>query len=332
VTPFSLHAARTSDQAMALLAEHPGAALLAGGTTLLDLMKLDVLAPEVVIDIRRLDLASIARHGDGWRVGALARNSDFAHDPEIAARCPVLSQAILLGASAQLRNMATVGGNLLQRTRCPYFRDVRYEACNKRRPGSGCAALTGATRMHAVLGTSSQCIATHPGDMAVALAALDAAVLVRGPEGERSVPFTEFNIAPGDTPERETVLGPGELIVALDIPDLPFAAYSKYRKVRDRASYEFALVSCAVALDVQGGVVRQARIALGGVATRPWRCRSAEAVLRRAEAGPDTFAAAAEAALEGAVTRPDNAFKVPLAKRALARTLAEVAEMAEAQA
>ena len=188
MTPFSLHTARTPDQALALLAEHPTAALLAGGTTLLDLMKLDVLALEVVIDIRRMEgLAGITGHGAGWRVGALARNSDLAHDPEIAARCPMLSQAILLGASAQLRNMATVGGNLLQRTRCPYFRDVRYEACNKRRPGSGCVALAGATRMHAVLGTSPRCIATHPGDMAVALAARGVQA-DRPRDGDRDLP------------------------------------------------------------------------------------------------------------------------------------------------
>ena len=232
MTPFTLLVARSAEEAGAQLAAHKGAALLAGGTTLLDLMKLGVAAPPVVIDISRIGHDGIERTADGWRIGALARNDDVARRPDISAALPVLVQAINLGASGQLRNMATMGGNLLQRTRCPYFRDLR-SACNKRQPGSGCDAMEGVNRGCAVLGASGQCIATHPGDMAVALAALDARVGLHGPDGERVVAFTGFNLEPGSTPDRETVMRPGEVILFVDLPDLPFGRRSAYRKVRD---------------------------------------------------------------------------------------------------
>jgi len=312
-----------ADEAMARdAAGAAGARYLAGGTTLVDLMKLHVERPEVVVDINPLPLTRIEELPDQVvRVGAMARNSDMAHHDLIRLRYPVLSQAILAGASAQVRNMATTGGNLLQRTRCYYFRDTAA-ACNKREPGSGCAALDGYNRIHAVLGTSDHCIATHSSDMCVALAALDAVVRLSGPRGERTVPITEFHLVPGDRPERETVLEPGELITAVDVPPLPFARRSAYVKVRDRASYAFALASAAVALDVRDGTIRDARIALGGVATKPWRARYAERLLAGRRAEPSSYRAAAEAALAGAVPRTHNGFKIELAKRTIARALA----------
>src|SRR5947207_1712240 len=240
---------------------------LAGGTTLVDLMKLHVEQPAMLIDINAVPLADIERLPNGGvRVGALVRNSDMAHHDLIRSRYPMLTQAILAGASVQVRNMATTGGNLLQRTRCYYFRDTAAP-CNKRQPGSGCGALDGYNRSHAVLGTSEHCIATHASDLCVALAALDAVVRLRGPSGERTVPFTDFHLTPGDRPERETVIQPGELITAVDIPAVPFATRSTYVKVRDRASYTFALTSAAVALDLEQDIVRDVRIAIGGVAT-----------------------------------------------------------------
>jgi xanthine dehydrogenase YagS FAD-binding subunit len=248
------------------------------------------------------------------------RNSDMAHHDLIRSRYPLLSRAILAGASPQLRNMATTGGNLLQRTRCYYFRDTSAP-CNKRDPGAGCSALDGYNRIHAVLGTSEHCIATHPSDLSVALAALDAVVRLSGRSGERTVPFNDFHVTPGDRPERETVIEPGELITAVDIPPLPFAARSVYLKVRDRASYAFALASAAVALDMQGGTIRDARVALGGVATKPWRAREAERALLGQRADPVSYRAAADAALSGAVPRTHNAFKIELAKRTLVRAL-----------
>ena len=319
--PFTYTSATDVDGATHLASVTPQARFLAGGTTLVDLMKLDVEQPTQLIDITALPLADIQLLDDGTlRVGALVRNSDLAHDELVTARYPLLAQALLAGASGQLRNMATTGGNLLQRTRCPYFRDTAM-SCNKRDPGSGCSALGGANRGHAILGTSEHCIATHPSDMAVALVALDARVRVRGREGERVIPLVELHCLPADHPEIETTLEPADLIVAVEIPPLPFAKRSLYLKVRDRASFAFALTSAAVAVDLDGPIIRDARVALGGVATRPWRSREAEAALRGHSAGPDTYRAAADAALAGAVPRGDNDFKIELAKRTLVVTL-----------
>jgi xanthine dehydrogenase YagS FAD-binding subunit len=288
-------------------------------------MKLDVEQPTQLIDITSLPLGEVVLLGDGTlRVGAMVRNSDLAHNELVRTRYPVLSQALLAGASAQLRNMATTGGNLLQRTRCPYFRDTAM-SCNKREPGTGCSALDGANRGHAILGTSEHCIATHPSDMAVALIALDARVRVLGPAGERVIPLADLHRLPADHPEIETTLRAGELILAVEIPALPFARRSLYLKVRDRASYAFALASAAVAVDLEDGRIRDARVALGGVATKPWRSADAEAVLRGHAATADRYRAAADAALDGAVPRRDNAFKIELAKRTLVRALTRVA-------
>ena len=317
--PFSY--VSVSDAAAAHASFRPGAQYLAGGTTLVDLMKLHVEAPPVVIDINALPLSGIEATPDGGvRVGALVRNSDMAHHELIRTRYPFLSQAILAGASGQIRNMATTAGNLLQRTRCYYFRDTAMP-CNKREPGSGCSAIEGYNRIHAILGGSDHCIATHPSDMCVPLAALDAVVRVRSRSGERTIPFADFHLLPGAHPEREHALEPGDLITAVDIPALPFAAHSMYVKVRDRASYAFALASAAVALDVRDGRIRAARIALGGVATKPWRAHAAEAALVGRAPGGDAWRAAARAALEGAIPRRHNAFKIELATRTLVRAL-----------
>ncbi|HWF05549.1 MAG TPA: xanthine dehydrogenase family protein subunit M, partial [Candidatus Angelobacter sp.] len=261
----------------------------------------------------------------GLRVGAMVRNSDMAHHELVIKRFPVLSQAILAGASPQLRNMATTGGNLMQRTRCYYFRDTAY-ACNKRQPGSGCAALEGFNRIHAVLGGSDQCIATHPSDMAVALVALDAVVHIKSAKGERKVAAGEFHLLPGSTPNLETVVQPGELITYVTIPSSKFAAQSAYVKLRDRASYEFALASAGAALELQGNKIHAARLVLGGVATKPWRSTEAEHVLTGATADEKTFHAAAEAAMKSAKTYKYNAFKVELAKRAIVRALSSAAQ------
>jgi len=309
------------EQSARASASSADARYLAGGTTLVDLMKLHVERPAVVVDINRLALSDIRELPDGGvRVGGLVRNSDMAQHALIRSRYPVLSQALLAGASGQIRNMATTGGNLLQRTRCYYFRDTSA-ACNKRTPGSGCGAIDGYNRIHAILGTSEQCIATHPSDMCVALAALDAVVRLSGPHGERSVPVTDFHLLPGSHPERESVIEPGELITAVDLPPLSFAARSAYVKVRDRASYAFALASAAVAVDVHQGVVRDARIALGGVATKPWRAREAEHLLAGRRADRSSFRAAGEAAVAGAVPRAHNGFKIELATRTVVRAL-----------
>jgi xanthine dehydrogenase YagS FAD-binding subunit len=318
--PF--HFTRAADEPTALAAAATaGARYLAGGTTLVDLMKLHVERPAAIVDVNALPLTQIGALPDGTvRVGAMVRNSDMAHHDLIRSRYPMLAQAILSGASVQVRNMATTGGNLLQRTRCYYFRDTAC-ACNKREPGSGCGALDGSNRIHAVLGTSDRCIATHPSDMAVALAALDATVRLHGLRGERTVPLIDFHLVPGDHPEHETLLEPGELITAVDIPPLAFATRSVYVKVRDRASYAFALASAAVALDVQNGVIRGARIALGGVATKPWRAHDAEHALANRPLDAASYRAAADAALAGAVPRLHNAFKIELAKRTLIRAL-----------
>ena len=297
------------------------ARFLAGGTTLIDLMKLHVEQPSAVVDINPLPLTEITERPDGAvRVGAMVRNSDMAQHELIRERYPLLAQAILSGASPQLRNMATTGGNLLQRTRCYYFRDLALP-CNKREPGSGCGALDGFNRIHAVLGGSQHCIATHPSDMCVALAALDAVVVVRGRRGERTIPFPDFHLVPGEHPELEHTLDSDDLIVAVDIAPLPFATRSTYVKVRDRDSYAFALASAAVALDLRDGIIRQARVALGGVATKPWRSHEAEAVLTARPAERTTYREAAEAALRDAVPQRHNAFKIELAARTLVRAL-----------
>jgi xanthine dehydrogenase YagS FAD-binding subunit len=301
---------------------------IAGGTTLVDLMKLDVERPAHLVDINALgkdsNLASVSElSGGGLRLGALARMSDVAWDTRVREGYPVISQSLLLAASGQLRNMATLGGNIMQRTRCWYFRDTAMP-CNKREPGSGCSALTGINRIHAVLGTSDKCIATHPSDLAVALVALDANVIARGSTGERVIPIRDFHLLPGQHPEREHALRPGELITAIDLPALSFARRSLYLKVRDRASFAFALASAAVAVDVQGGVIRDARVALGGVGTKPWRSTEAEHMLVGRRVNAATFRAAADAALTGAKPHKDNAFKVALAKRTLERALMQV--------
>ena len=311
----------TGEQAARQAAAYPDARYLAGGTTLIDLMKLNVERPSTVVDINAVPLAAISELPDGTvRVGAMVRNSDMAHHPLVRDRYPLISQAILAGASGQIRNMATTAGNLLQRTRCYYFRDTTMR-CNKREPGTGCAALDGYNRIHAVLGTSEHCIATHPSDLCVALAAVDATVRVVGSKRARAVPFGEFHVLPDERPERETALEPGELIVAVDLPPLPFARRSVYVKVRDRASYAFALASAAVALDLSGGVIRQARVALGGIATRPWRAHEAELLLEGREASVEMYRQAADAALAAAIPRRHNAFKIELARRTLVRAL-----------
>jgi xanthine dehydrogenase YagS FAD-binding subunit len=330
--PFDYSAATDVAQATQLVAADANARFIAGGTTLVDLMKLYVETPTRLIDINTLgrrdkSLETITVLPDGGlRIGALVRNSDAAWDTTVKERYPVLSEALLSGASGQIRNMASVGGNLMQRTRCYYFRDTAMP-CNKRQPGSGCSAIDGHNRIHAVLGTSPQCIATSPGDMPVALAALDANVHVRGPRGERTIRLVDFHLVPGAHPERETVLQHGEMITAVEIPALPWARRSHYRKVRDRASYAFALASAAVALDLDGNRVRNVRIALGGVGTKPWRSRLAEAALVGKEPTAANFRAAAEAEMKGAVPHSENAFKIELAKRTMVRALTTVSAM-----
>jgi len=318
--PFEYQRVDRIDDAVAAIG--PDAKFLAGGTNLVDLMKGEVERPVRVIDINRLPLASIQETPDGGlRIGAMVRNSDCAEDRLVRDRYPLLSQALLAGASPQLRNMASVGGNLLQRTRCYYFYDTAFPACNKRVPGSGCAAREGYNRIHAILGASPQCVATHPSDMAVAMAALDAVVEVRGRNGARRIPIADFHRLPGDTPQRDTNLAPDELIVAVVLPPNGLAQRSHYLKVRDRASYAFALVSVAAALDVRDGVVRDARIALGGVAHKPWRAVAAEKSLVGRPFDRDAIAHAAKASVEGAKPLAHNAFKVPLAQRSVARAL-----------
>jgi xanthine dehydrogenase YagS FAD-binding subunit len=325
VRPFEYERADDAGAAVAAVAQRPDAAFLAGGTNLVDHMKLGVASPELLVDVSRLALDQVEElPGGGLRVGANVRNSELAAHPLVRARYPMLSHALLAGASGQLRNLATTGGNLLQRTRCVYFQDVTTP-CNKREPGSGCSALEGYTRYHAVLGASEHCVATHPSDMAVALAALDAVVRVQGPDGEREIPIAELHRLPGDEPERDTTLAHGELITAVDLPELPVAARSTYRKVRDRASYAFALVSVAAALAVEDGSVSDVRIAFGGLAHKPWRAERAEQALRGAPATDESFAAAADAELEAAEPLRDNAFKLPMARGALTAVLRELA-------
>jgi xanthine dehydrogenase YagS FAD-binding subunit len=294
---------------------------VAGGTTLLDLMKLNVERPKVVVDINRLPLDKVERLPDGGlKIGALVRNSDLAHDEVVKAEYTVLSEALLAGASAQLRNMATTGGNLLQRTRCVYFRNDAT-ACNKREPGTGCSAIEGDNRTLAILGTSEHCIATNPSDMNVALMALEAVIHIEGVKGERAVPIGDFFLVPGTTPQRETVLEPGDLITYVTLPKARPGTRYAYLKLRDRASYEFALASAAVVAEVDGGTVKRVRIALGGVGTKPWRSLEAERALDGKAATEANFRAAAEAALKGAKPQSENGFKVELAKRCLTHAL-----------
>jgi xanthine dehydrogenase YagS FAD-binding subunit len=320
--PFSYARPADIDGAIATVAERRDSAFLAGGTTEVDLARQNVLRPGLLVDINDLPLDMIEDlPGGGIRIGALARMSDVAQAAGVVQRFPVISQAVLLGASAQLRNMASMGGNLCQRVRCSYFRDAT-SPCNKRDPGSGCSALNGFNRGHAILGTSDSCIATHPSDVAVALVALDAVVHTRGPGGERAIPVDDFFLLPGDTPEREHPLEHGELIVAIEVPATPFARRSVYLKFRDRESYEFALVSVAAAVRVQNGAVADVRLALGGVGTKPWRARRAEQALLDQPAHQGSFAEAAGQELAAAAPRPLNAFKVELARRAIMRALA----------
>jgi xanthine dehydrogenase YagS FAD-binding subunit len=304
------------------LGAQPGAVFVAGGTNLIDLMKGGVASPTLLVDVSRLPLATVTpRVGGGIRIGALVRNSDLANHALVRERYPLLAQALVSGASPQLRNMATVGGNLLQRTRCYYFYDTAFTACNKRAPGSGCAALEGYNRIHAILGASSACVATQPSDMNVALAALRAEIVIQGPLGERRVAIGDFHRLPDDTPQRDANLQPGELIVAVDLPESPFAANATYLKVRDRASYAFALVSVAAALDLRDGTVHDAALALGGVAPRPWRVLSAERALVGKRLDDASIADASNLLLAGAKPLQHNAFKVELARRSIARAL-----------
>ena len=321
MTPFAYRRAQSIDDAVRLAAS-PGAHFLGGGTNLIDLAKGGVVQPMLLVDVSRLPLGDVVdAPGGGVRIGAMARNSDVANHALIRTRHPLLSQALLAGASPQLRNMATVGGNLLQRTRCPYFYDTGFEHCNKRAPGSGCGAVDGINRNHAILGASPSCIATHPSDMCVALAALRASVRVRGPRGERIIAMADFHRLPGDTPQHDTTLAPGELIVGVDLPPDGFAGHAHYLKVRDRASYAFALVSVAVALDVRGGVIQDAALALGGVAHKPWRRPEAETRLVGREPTDAVFGEAADLLLQGARPASQNGFKVTLARRAIVRAL-----------
>jgi xanthine dehydrogenase YagS FAD-binding subunit len=321
---------RASDPAAAARAvtANPRAKFLAGGTNLLDLMKEDVERPNELVDLTWLKLAEITSKGDGVSIGALAKNTDTANHPLIRTNYPLLTQAIVAGASGQLRNMATNGGNLMQRTRCQYFYDTAMP-CNKREPGTGCGAREGLNRIHAILGWSDQCVATYPGDMANALYALDAVVRIRNASGrERTIPVTAFHRLPGSTPERDNNLQHGELIVAIDLPKSNFAKNSYYLKVRDRASYAFALVAVAAALEINGDTIRQARVVLGGVAHKPWRSAEAEAALAGRPASEENFRRAAEAALRDAKPLAHNAYKVELGKRAIVRALMRASKQA----
>ncbi|MCX4774709.1 xanthine dehydrogenase family protein subunit M [Streptomyces sp. NBC_01260] len=323
--PFSYLRAGSVAEAVRESAASPGARFLGGGTNLVDLMKLGVESPGLLIDVSRLPLDRVTDTADGGlRIGATVRNSDLAAHHTVRTRYPALSQALLAGASGQLRNTATTGGNLLQRTRCPYFQDTS-KPCNKREPGSGCPAREGAHRDLAVLGHSSECVATHPSDMAVALAALDATVLLHGPDGERAVPVTGFHRLPGDSPDTDTVIRPDELITEVLLPPLPDGTVCLYRKARDRASFAFALASVAAVLHVRGGRIEHAALAFGGLAHRPWRARAAEEILRGAPATDETYETAVDAELAAARPLRDNAFKVTLARRLAVDALAELA-------
>jgi xanthine dehydrogenase YagS FAD-binding subunit len=321
--PFEYERAADAATAVAAVAE-PGAMFLGGGTNLVDLMKLGVETPALLVDVSALPHDAVEeRPGGGLRIGAAVRNSDLAAHPAVRERYPLLARSLLSGASGQLRNVATIGGNLLQRTRCSYFQDVS-KPCNKRRAGSGCPAREGEHRNLAILGHSEACVATHPSDMAVALAAIGADVLVTGPAGDRTIPIPGLHRLPGDEPQRDTVLAPGELITAIELAPLSFGARSTYRKVRERASFSFAVASVAAAVDVRDGTVADCRIALGALAHLPWRAARAEDALRGAPATAESFARAADAELAAAEPLPENAFKVPLARRVIVRTLEEL--------
>ncbi len=325
--PFEYERADDADSAVALVAERPAAMFLGGGTNLVDLMRLGVESPDVIVDVTRLGHDRIEpTDGGGLRIGGGVRNSVLAADPLVRERYPVLSQALLAGASGQLRNAATVGGNLMQRTRCLYFQDPS-KPCNKREPGTGCSARGGEHRNHAILGASEACIATHPSDMAVALVALDARAHLHGPHGARQLALTDLHRLPGDEPQHDTVLGHGELIVAVELPPPSPAGLSAYRKVRDRASFSFALASVAALLTFEDGRVGDVRLGLGGVAHVPWRARIAEDALRGGPVSEDAFARAIDAELSVAEPLPDNAYKLPLVRRLVVRTLAELAEV-----
>jgi CO/xanthine dehydrogenase FAD-binding subunit len=327
VRPFEYVRADDVGAAVATVTADAEAAYLAGGTTQLDLMLKDgIVEHDRLVDITRLPLRGVTAIDGALQVGALTTMEELAADPTVAERAPLVREALLAGASTQLRNMATIGGNVLQRTRCRYFRDPAVTACNKRVPGSGCAAVAGAARMHAILGASEHCIALHASDLCVALVALDAVVHIRGVDGERTVPLTEFYVLPGDRPDIETVLRHGELVTALDVPLLPVGVRSGYLKVRDRASYEFALASAGAALAIEGDAIADVRLALGGVGTIPWRAREAERILIGAPANLETFRAAAEAAIVDPYIVAGTAFKVELAKRTIVRILRTVSE------
>ena len=322
---FAYSRAESANGAISLLAQNANSKFLGGGTNLVDLMRENIEQPDALVDVTGVPSAIAEVADGGISIGAAARNSAVANHPLIRERFPLLAQAILFGASGQIRNMATVGGNLMQRTRCYYFYDPASR-CNKRTPGSGCDAIGGFNRMHAILGTSEACIAAHPSDMSVALAALDANIHVEGPKGERTIPIGAFHRLPGDTPQVETALGPDELITSVQLPTLPFAKNSRYRKVRDRASFAFALVSVAAVLEIADGKIRNVRLALGGVAPKPWRAHQAENVLAGAAANMETFQRAAEAELSGARGYGHNDFKIELAKRTIVGVLSEMAE------
>ncbi len=330
--PFAYQRADTIDQAVRGAGgggAAPPAAFLAGGTTLVDLMRLESMRPEALVDINDLAVqyGRIRAGADGLQLGALVRMAEAADHPAVVRDYPVIAQSLSLAASAQIRNMASLGGNVLQRTRCPYFREPSWRACNKRAPGTGCEAIGGVNRLHAVLGVSEHCIATYPGDFAQALVALDATVDLTGPSGPRVIRFEDLHRAPGDTPEIETTLRPGELITGFKVPPGPWTRRSLYLKVRDRQSYEFAVASAAVALDLDGDEVRTARIALGGVAARPWRSPEAEAALAGKPIDLHTARAAADAAFAGAVTHGGNDFKPELGRRTLIRALLQASRM-----
>lgn len=326
MNPFTYSRANDADAAISQVADGK---FLGGGTNLIDLMKMGVEKPSRLVDINKLPLAQIEQLPDGGvRIGALARNSDVADHELVKSRYSLLSESLVAGASPQLRNMATVGGNLMQRTRCFYFYDPAFPQCNKRQPGSGCGALEGFNRIHAILGQSDQCIATHPSDMCVALAALDAVVRVKGREREREIPFADFHRLPGNTPNIDTNLGADELITAVDLPPIASGTHSHYLKVRDRATYAFALVSVAAILDLdESKAIRNVRLALGGVAHKPWRALKAERQLVGKPANEETFRAAAEAELAEAKAYQHNGFKIELAKRAITRALTTISKM-----
>ncbi len=329
MNPFNYQRATSPEEALHAVSAR-GAKFLGGGTNLVDLMRYDVEHPTTLIDVTHLSFTQIANTGNITVIGAGVRNSDLANHETIRTNYPLLSQALLSGASPQLRNMATTGGNLLQRTRCSYFMDTTFPAFNKRVPGSGCAAIKGLNRNHAILGASNDCIATNPSDMNVALAALSATIHVTGPKGKRAIPITDFHRLPGDTPQLDTNLKPDELITAVELPAPKFAKHSYYLKVRDRQSYAFALVSVAAGLEMDGNTIRSAGLALGGVAHKPWRSLDAEKSLVGATAGPDAFKRAATLAVSGAEPREHNAFKVELAKQSIVRALTLAAQGVQA--